>query len=502
MFKKIKKGRPFKAAIVVLCVAVMVLGSLGSSQALAQRRFEGVEITVFTQTPPFIAKPVQMFRADWEKRTGGKVKLITAPWAELYEKMYTSFALGAKMYDIIIFASPWLPEFAGNGFLAPLDEFIARNEEIDWFDILPVFRENIVSYAGKIYAITLDGNPHMFYYRKDAFENPEYQSTFKEKYGYDLAPPKTWQQVRDAAEFFNGWDWDGDGRKEYGVVEAMRKEDQAYWTFLSRSTAYTSLPGQPGGLFFDPETMKPQINSPGHLQALKDWIEIKQFGVPGMINMDSGEIRTVYTIGEAAMAIDWPDIGILAETSPESAVKDKVGYSILPGATRTWDYKKRTWVDFPEINYAPYLAFPGWLGAIDANSEHIEAAADFLCFLGNPENSYISVTTTETGFNPYRTSHFERLAGWYAFGFVHPEEYLQALKESIGHPNVQPDIAIPGAARYFEALDTQLCLALAGEKTPEEALNDVAKGWERITEEFGRENQLKNYRASLGLPIG
>ncbi len=502
MFKKVKKGRLIKeAAIVVLCAAVIVLGSLGSSQALAQKRFEGVEITVFTQSPPFIAKPVQMFRADWEKKTGGKVRLITGPWAELYEKMFTSFALGAKKYDIIIFPAAWLADFASNEFLAPLDTFIAKDTRIDWLDILPVYRERISTYAGTIYAITLDGDNHIFYYRRDAIENPEYQAKFKAKYGYDLAPPKTWAQVRDVAEFFNGWDWDGDGRKEYGVVEAMRKGDQAYWTFFSRSAALTSIPGQPQGLFFDPETMEPLINDPGHVKALENWMEIIEFGVPGVINMDSGEIRTVYAVGEAALAVDWGDIGQMADTSPESTVKGKVGYSILPGTTRAWDYVKKSWVDFPEGNFAPYLAFGGWLGGIDAKSDHVEAAYDFLSYLGSPENSYICVTTPETGFNPYRKSHFDKLAGWYGFGFVHPEDYLGAIKATIAHPNVQADLRIPGAARYFEALDAQLCIALAGEKTAKEALDDAAKEWEIITEDLGRESQLKNYRASLGLPI-
>jgi hypothetical protein len=32
-------------------------------------------------------------------------------------------------------------------------------------------------------------------------------------------------------------------------------------------------------------------------------------------------------------------------------------------------------------------------------------------------------------------------------------------------------------------------------------LDAVAKAWERITEELGRENQLKAYRLSLGLPV-
>jgi len=502
MFKKTGKSKLLKeAAVIMLCAAVMLVGTLGSSLALAEKRFEGVEITVFTQTPPFIAKPVQMFRADWERETGGKVRLITAPWGELYPKMFSSFALGAKNYDIIIFPAAYLADFASNEFLAPLDSFIARDPKIDWGDILPVYREKISTYAGTIYAVTMDGDSHMFYYRRDAIENPEHQAKFKAKYGYDLAPPKTWVEVRDIAEFFNGWDWDGDGRKEYGVVEGMRKGAQGFWTFFSRSAAYTSIPGQAQGLFFDPETMKPLINDPGHVRALEDWIEMIEFGVPGMINMDNGEVRSVYAAGEAAMAIDWGDVGVVSDTDPGSTVKGKVGYSILPGTTKAWDYVKKSWVDFPGVNHAPYLAFGGWIGAIDAKSDNVEAAYDFLSFLGSPENSYICVTTPNTGFNPYRKSHFEKLAGWYGYGFVHPEDYLGAIEATIAHSNVQPDIRIPGAFRYFEALDAQLAMALAGAKTAKQALDGAAKEWEAITEDLGKEKQLKNYRASLGLPI-
>jgi multiple sugar transport system substrate-binding protein len=488
----------------VVCLVTIALLLVSISVFGAAKKFEGVTITVFTQPPPFIAKPVQMFAPDWERITGGKVRLITAPWAELYPKMYSSFALGAHLYDIVIFPAAWLPDFAGAGFLAPLDDFVAADPRIEWEDILPVYRERIVTWGGKIFAVPVDGDCHIFYYRKDALENPEYQAKFKEKYGYDLpVPPRTWKEVRDIAEFFNGWDWDNDGRPEYGVVEARRKDDQAYWTFFSRAAGYVSIPGQPGGLFFDPETMKPLINSPGHVKALEDYIEIMKFGVPGMINMDSGEIRTVFIAGEAAMAIDWGDIGVMAETDPSSVVKGKVGFAILPGSTTVWDYKKGEWVQFDEPNQAPYLAFGGWVAAIDAKSQNLEAAYDFISFLASPANSYRSVTTSETGFNPYRYTHFETLSGWVGFGFGADAaaEYLAAIQETIGHPNVQPDLRIPGGARYFEALDAELALAAAGQKSPQEALDAVAEAWEQITEELGRENQLKAYRLSLGLPV-
>jgi len=494
MLKKIKKGQLI--VVMVLCAALL---GLAGGQAIGQKRFEGIEITVFTQNPPFIAKPVMMVRADWEKKTGGKVKLITSPWAELYPKMLSSFLLGSKKYDIAIGVASWLADFASNGFIVPLDAYIAADTELDWLDIMAVYRERISSFAGKIYAIPLDGDNHLFYYRKDAVLNPEYQAKFKAKYGYDLAPPETWDQHRDIAEFFNAWDWDGDGRDEYGVVEPMRLNGQALYTYFSRAAPYVSIPGQAGGLHFDPETMKALVNSPGHVKALEDWVQAIEFGVPGMINFDSGEVRSVFTVGEGAEAIDWGDIGVMVNTSPESTVKGKVGYSVMPGTTRVWDYKKQEWVDFTEVNHAPFLAGGGWVGMIDAKSDHIEAAYDFLSFLGGPVNSYISVTTAQTGFNPCRKSHFEKLAGWYGYGFVDPEDYLGAIKATIGHPNVRPDLMIPGTARYFEAVEAELVMALAGKKTPQEALDDAAKKWDEITEDLGREEQLNLYRGSLGL---
>ena len=67
----------------VVCLVTVGLFLVSLFALGAARKFEGVTITVFTQPPPFIAKPVQMFAPDWERMTGGKVRLITAPWAEL-----------------------------------------------------------------------------------------------------------------------------------------------------------------------------------------------------------------------------------------------------------------------------------------------------------------------------------------------------------------------------------------------------------------------------------
>jgi multiple sugar transport system substrate-binding protein len=42
----------------------------------------------------------------------------------------------------------------------------------------------------------------MYFYRKDLFADAKNQADFKAKYGYDLAPPATWDQLADIDEFF------------------------------------------------------------------------------------------------------------------------------------------------------------------------------------------------------------------------------------------------------------------------------------------------------------
>ena len=61
------------------------------------------------------------------------------------------------------------------------------------------------------------------------------------------------------------------------------------------------------------------------------------------------------------------------------------------------------------------------------------------------------------------------------------------------------DMKIPGAAKYTGVvLDTELARYLAGEITVDEALANIEAGWEEITEDFGRDEQIK----ALGLALG
>jgi multiple sugar transport system substrate-binding protein len=492
----------WKTRGIALAACLVLVAALLPVQAIGQaKRFAGVTLTVATQNPPYIAKPVQMLGPEWEARTGGKINLITAPFGELYSKLMSSFSLGTATYDATLFASAWMGDFAGNKYLLDLTDRIKADKDLKWDEILPTYQQR-VNWGGRLYALPIDGDVHTAYYRIDALGNPQYQARFKAKYGYDLRPPQSWKEYHDIAEFFNGWDWVGDGRKHYGVLEAYKRGGQAFWYFMSHAAAYVSVPGQKGNMFFDPETMKPQINNPGFVKALEDWVALVKLGPPGMINFDSGDVRSQFAAGTAALAVDWGDTGIIGDTDPKSVVKGKTGTLVLPGSLQLYNYKTGQWTTLSKPNAAPYLAFGGWVCGVTATTKHPDAAYDFCRIFSEPKGSYLLVTTGETGLNPFRYSHFTDLSGWRKFGFVQPDLglYLGAIKASLAHPNAQLDLNLPGQARYLDALETQLARAAAGELTAKAALDNAASEWDKITDDLGRAKMLELYHAWLGLP--
>jgi multiple sugar transport system substrate-binding protein len=462
----------------------------------ASKSFAGKTVTVAVGS--FMSSGVTMFKDEWERETGAKLQVVEIPFGDLYQRLFTSFTTGAGEFDVAIYASNWIPEFAQSKYILSLEKYYPSKH--NWDDVLDKVKR--IMYVGSDrYSVPLDGDVIFGYYRKDALENEANKKKFKDKYGYDLAPPKTWKQYRDIAEFFTGWDWAGSGRPGYGVLEAQGPKDVGPYIFTARAAAYAADPKVPGSLFFDPDTMTPSVNNPGWVQALKDWIEIKKFGPAEMATTGGGTMRGNFIAGDYALGIDWADVGIQAQDENASIIKGKLGYFILPGSNKVWNVKTNTWDEFGEPQHAPYLGWGGWHGSIAANSKVPDAAWDFLNFIDSDENAFRAVTTPGTARNPYRKKHFQDLAGWEnsPVKYKDPGPYLQTILESFSNPNAQFDLRIPKAGRYFEVLDNWMQQALAGTMSPEEALNKTAEEWKHISDEAGLEKQKQLYRDLYGL---
>jgi len=481
-----KKYLYSSAAIIALAMTT------SSASAACSPDYTGVEITATTQTGPYIASALSMAAEGWTEKTCGTVKVVEFPWSELYPKIVTTLTSGDDAFDVVAFAPAWAPDFTP--YLSEMP--VKYQEGEDWLDIAPVYREALMVWKGKILSQTMDGDVHTYTYRIDLFEDEANKTAFKGKYGYDLAIPKSWKEYLDIAEFFQN---NVDG--VWGTAEAFRRGGQQFWFFFSHAAAYTSHPDHPGSMFFDPDTMKAQINNPGWVRGLEEYIRASKLAPPAALNFSFGEVNAAFAGGQVAQSIGWGDTGVIGADPKQSKVAGNVGSAVLPSANEVWNYTTGKWDKFDEILNTPFMAFGGWQAAVPSSSSKQEAAWDFISYLTSPEVSGQAAVTGGTGVNPYRISHTTNLERWATiFSDREAAEYLGAQQASVTADNVALDMRLPGYFSYTEILEIELSKALAGDVTPQAALDKVAVEWDNLTETFGQESQLEAYRASMGLP--
>jgi multiple sugar transport system substrate-binding protein len=492
---RIRSGPVLGGAAVALCLA------LGSAPVEAQKKYEGVEVNLLTRPGPVIAGRIEERGKEFEAATGAKINVSSVPFADLFQKLLTDWATGTNSIDVGVFASGWAVEMVDGELLADLSEFVANDPDLKIDDIAPYFREFNQKIDGKTYLITIDGDFQMVYYRKDVLDE------------LGLQPPKTWDEYLEVAAAANGKDMNGDGQADFGSCMFKKRNAQSFYAIMSIAAPFVQTQGTGQGIFFNTEDMTPIVNNDAWARAFEIYKETGKYGPPEEMNQDIGDTRALVTSGRCALVIDWGDIGPLSIDPATSKVKDLMGAVVLPGSTRVLDWETGELVDCtPElcphaidgVNHAPFAAFGGWSGAINAQSDPqvIQAAYDFLSYMNEPEQSNVDVTVGWTGYNPYRISQFENVEPWVKAGFSQEfaENYLGAIGDSLNSPNMASDLRIPGTQRYEGiVLDRELARFLAGEVTAEEALQNVEDGWEEITEEFGRDEQLALYKASLGI---
>ena len=197
---------------------------LGSAFGPDQKPFEGVTITVTVNgagPKGGISGPLHQFRPIWEELSGGKVEIVELPFGEHYTKMMLDLRNGTGQYDAFMVGAFWYGDIVPAGYGFPIDELMASGQYPKWsYDDMPPSLKTLHTWEGKGYGVLNDGDGQVLYYRNDVLSDPKWQAEFKQAKGYDLPnPPKTWQQLLDIAQFFNGKNWDGnDAEPDSGAV--------------------------------------------------------------------------------------------------------------------------------------------------------------------------------------------------------------------------------------------------------------------------------------------
>jgi multiple sugar transport system substrate-binding protein len=498
--------RPFPRWALCIVGVSLLLAACGSddkqpSQAAGGQKHQGVEVTVLTFTGPQIAEPLQRRAPAFGRSTGASIKVVTVPFSDLYDKILADIATGTNSFDAFVFDPQWMGDFVPQGYLEDITDRVKADQALKWDDIAPFFRDFSASYKGRTYTIPLDGDFQMVYYRSDLLKKDGVQ------------PPATWDDYLAIAQRYHGKDLNGDGKADYGSCIAKKRAAQSYWMSWSIAGSYLQSEGTSQGAFFDVDTMKPLVNNEGFAAALDIYKKTTQYAPADELNLDVGDTRGLFTSGRCALSVDWGDIGTLAIDKKTSTVQDKVGSVILPGSKRVVDRATGRLVDCDAtrcphavdgVNHAPFSAFGGWSGAINAavDGKVKDAAYDFLAYMSAPEASNEDVTLGKTGFNPYRTSQFEDVDLWVKAGMskTAAENYLGAIRDSLQSPNMILDLRVPKSAQYQGVvLDTALAQFLAGELDRDQTIRQIESGWDKITDDEGRDQQKQAYAESLNI---
>ncbi len=154
---------------------------------------------------------------DFTAKSGIAMKFEFVPWTSYADRFLNELNSRGKLCDLIIGDSQWVGGSAENGHYVKLNDFFEK-EGISMNDFAPA---TVVGYSEwpknspNYWALPAMGDAVGWTYRKDWFERPELRAEFKTKYGRELDVPKTYDELKQIAEFFQGRMIDG--KKVYGA---------------------------------------------------------------------------------------------------------------------------------------------------------------------------------------------------------------------------------------------------------------------------------------------
>lgn len=384
--------------------------------------------------------------AEWEKATGAKVNVLSKKnHFELDKEIKSDIATGNITWCVGSNHSSFAPQYPD--IYTDLAALLPK-EEIDAF--VPA---NIAS-------STLDGKLVMLpraqfdvsalYYQKSLYQDDAKKAAFKEKYGYDLAPPDTWQQVTDQATFFSS------PPDFYGTQYAGKEE-------AINGRFYEMLVAE-GGEYLDADG-KPTFNSDAGVRALDWFVNLyKAKAVPaGTTNYLWDDLGQGFASGTIAVNLDWPGWASFFNDPKSSKVADNVGVKVQPAGSSG----KRT----------------GWSGhhgfSVTESCANKEAAASLVWFLTNEDSQKL-----ESAAGPLPT----RTAVWdfniqQAESDPYRKEVLTAFQEAAKHAFAVPQT--PSWIEISNAVYPELQAAILGDKTSKEALDAAAEKATQILEDAG-----------------
>ena len=214
-------------------LAAALCGGCGKSEKNTLQASERSITIWWAQWDP--ADGLQELGNDYQKETGIAIKVHQIPWASYQDQVFLNFGNKQTDFDIVVGDSQWIGRGATKGLYLDLTDWLPT--AVDMSTVHPRAAKYLCEYppgSGKYFAAPCETDAVGFAYRKDWFENQKEKDVFKQAYGRELAPPDTWDEFKEIAEFFT------------------RPDEKRYGCALLTGRAYDTLTMRLAGLVDDP----------------------------------------------------------------------------------------------------------------------------------------------------------------------------------------------------------------------------------------------------------
>jgi multiple sugar transport system substrate-binding protein len=348
------RGARLAKALLGLMLGFAVIGCKGP-----QKPEKPVELTLAWHSGGLGELLIDLSK-EYTKQTGVVVRGRLLPWAEWHDKIAAEFAVRGSGYDLVVFDSQSMSEFASQDHVVLLNPYLDKSSKIKAADFEVSALRTYAEYpdgSGKLYALPVNQDAMGLVYRTDLFGDSKEKAAFRARYGYELAVPQTYNQLRDIAEFFT--------RPEQNLYGIALYGSQDYDGVTS---AFNNVLWSFGGDLWNPETRKANgvINSPVSLAALQFYKNLFNYSPPGATRWYYNEVNEAIHQGRAAMGINWFYF-FSAHADPKiSRFADRLGFALLPGQKDA------------DGKFRQYNSVGGQGISISKYSRHVEEAWRFL----------------------------------------------------------------------------------------------------------------------------
>lgn len=297
----------------------------------AGKPYAGTTIRVLDEITP-LQETLSKIVPEFEKETGIKVEWELLNHFEVISKGQADMVSGRGYYDAVMLHGFQMGPMLTAGVIRPIDDLVKNpklsNPALNQDDFIQGPYKSTSFYKGKQYGFVNWNYNQVYWARADLLNDPTEQAAFKAKYGYDLAPAKTIEQMRDIAEFFT--------RKKGSMLAGKPLDSDFYGIILEGikgGSTFLSMWGNfiknYGGDIMDADG-KPTFDRPENVAAIKMWASLWKFAPPGTAEASLVDVPTIMGNGIAAQTIAWSDFVLGIDRPGKSPYAGKFVYAPIP----------------------------------------------------------------------------------------------------------------------------------------------------------------------------